>query len=176
MDNDWQIELLEGQAEWIERYSSVTLPAWLEECLPTRESEDYSRARDALLRARYSRWLELVESYEDDPEDFVNSFNFVSRHPAFWTRRADEPTYSWKTSEHHLKLWFQVSTDARGNTQFLFETGGHVEPHYLDTYHDTRLDTVSSSYEEGIVKLANSTRKLFNSDGTARVGFEVRRV
>lgn len=127
----------------------------------------------ALLKSSYKTWLEdHYPSYKGNPNSIQDAYEFISNHPAFWTRRDGEATLDWETSEYMQHLWHGLSTDSGGKCAWMVEGGGHVEPDYTTHYHDLRLDAYGETFEEAIVNFAALVDKFFHIDGTPREGVE----
>lgn len=129
--------------------------------------------RVAILKSSYKEWLENVyPAYKRDPSNLLKAYYFVSNHPAFWTRRTGEPTFSWDTSGYVRKIWHGLSTDSEGRPVWMLEGGGHVEPEYTSHYHDLRLDAYGETFEVAVVNFAALVDKFFNIDGTPKEDVE----
>jgi len=127
-----------------------------------------SESHEELLKHDYGIWLEktLVE-YEEDPADWVKSYNFLKFHPLFWYRAKDEKTFDWGTDEGFNNLMHAVYTH-EDELVVRLEHGGHVETTYTSFYLDDRLTVRTKTFEEGYVALAANVHKYYAPDGMER--------
>lgn len=130
--------------------------------------------RRKILSEGYSDFLEAAQNYEEDP-NFVTAWNFIDRHPAFWTAHdIDAFPFSWNQSGHMSHVRIDVYNDDDGAPRVLIETGGHVEKAdsankaYSMHYGDWRLDVVGETYEDAVLQLAKRVALAFNPDGSDR--------
>ena len=131
--------------------------------------------RDAeyIAKANYYEFLELTNNYEKNSTNFKTCFYWLDAHPAFWSR-TETDVNRWRTS-NNSHICVDVTLDEAGNTVVMLEYGGAVEPERTHHYHDFRLDTYTSTYEEGIVALAALVHKFFNVDGSERENVEYKK-
>lgn len=120
---------------------------------------------DGLERA-YAYSQDCAKTYEAEPNSFLNSYNFLDAHPAFWTTRHGD--FDWDTAGHGQRIDHMVMKDDAGNVVIALETGAHVEPAMDSHYHDYRLDVYAATFEEAYVKLAAAVHKFFAPDGEDR--------
>lgn len=122
------------------------------------------------MKEDYLRWLdEIVVQYESNPNDFLNSHNFLSYHPAFWVRDKNEKTFNWEMDFGLDKLAINVWADEETGLPVVFlEHGLHVEPEYIRHYHDDRIFSRSDTYEGAIVVMARRVHKTYDVDGVER--------
>lgn len=130
---------------------------------------DYDRL--GVLENSYSIFLELAEKYHNNPSDFFLSYNFVTSHPAFWTRRDEEKTFDWN-GDYSQNVWMSPIKGEDGNIVWMLEAGSHIEPDYTSHYHDLRLDVYAPTVEDGYIQLAALVSKFFYDDGSAKENVE----
>lgn len=125
------------------------------------------------LMHKYNNFLKISEAYEKTPQDFMLSYSFIDSHPAFWIKEehyikdATDKTFHWDKN-YAQKVWVCPTTDDEGNTVWMLEAGAHIEPEYVDHYHDYRLDVWEPTIEQAYIKLAENVSKFFNTDGTEK--------
>lgn len=124
---------------------------------------------EALAKYDYMHYLFTVERYLSDPTDFLNSWEFFTRHPAFWTRHKPD-TDQWNKT--YSTFWMDITTRKDGSICFMFEAGSGVGEERTMHYHDLRLDVYANSYEDGIIQLAALTHKFFTLHGEERENVE----
>lgn len=137
-----------------------------------------------ILENFYSSWITFAENeYLQHTDDFLCSYYFVDRHPAFWTR---DKAYAekakgkvgwhdhWTTTGHTKRINHSVvfSENSPTRVSFNVETGPHISPEYVMHSCDLRLEVYGESYEEAIIKLAEKIHKFYNLDGSARENVE----
>lgn len=105
----------------------------------------------------------LIREWRKDKTDFRASYAMLDRHPAFWQRRDENPTFYWYTSDHVQGFWHALSDDG-----MMMETGSHVEPEFTSRYHDLRLDTYGKTFEDCIIATAALVDKFYREDGVER--------
>lgn len=125
------------------------------------------------LERSYSYFLSTQKKYEAEPQSFVNCWQFIDSHPAFWTcpDLKDYP-WSWNTEGYCSKLRQWVSINSEGKTVVTLEGGGHVpvashsgKSAYTEHYGDWRLEVNAETFEEAIIELAYRVTKSFNNEG-----------
>ena len=121
-----------------------------------------------VVEENFANSLAAIREWRENKDDFKASYCMLDDHPAFWTRHKAEPTYDWSNRGNVSdKFWFAPSTSG-----MMMECGAHIAPDYTDTYHDLRLDTYGTSFEDCIIQTAALVDKFFHSDGTERGGAE----
>lgn len=127
---------------------------------------------DALARTLQSFINIEVKDYREDPSDFMNAYDFIDRHPAFWTKMtphdAENKTLDWNTAGYASKIWAVPSRLKDGRIGWMMEGGSHVGPEYVSHYHDLRLDVYGDSIEDCYIQLAAKLDKFFDIDGSER--------
>lgn len=121
-----------------------------------------------LLKSSYKAFLDLNEEYLANPNDWVTAYNWLSQHPAFWTRRDVESTFHWVTDNGLGSAWTRVGRNNEGKTVIMFEHGAHTTPDYTQHYHDVWMDCYEETFEQTYVKFAELVNKFFHTDGTER--------
>lgn len=122
-----------------------------------------------LLKYAYLQTQKHAQSYQEDPEDWYNAYQFVNSHPAFWTfdpKRGEH--MGWDTEGAKTHLWSHVERDETGQNTVMLELGGHVLPECAYTYRDDRLDVYAHNFEDAYVKLARLVDNYFNPDGSEK--------
>jgi len=132
-------------------------------------------------------WAKAVKNYENDPNDFYHSYEFLSLHPANIRRfpREDmagtpEPWFEENLSIAVVKVDPKTKRiETKGNTEtnvwlewgpYEEESESHSDPCAPEggTHtHDPRTDTGGRTFEEAMVNLANNVYHLYG--GHARV-------
>lgn len=115
-------------------------------------------------KSNYLGWLELAVEYEKDPGNFVLAYHYAKGHPAFWTRNGKDSN-DWVTDRD---LYTIVHQGEKGEVTVGFEDGQAVPPERVMHYHDIRLDSWGSTFEEAYIDLANKIYTYFEVDGTER--------
>lgn len=118
----------------------------------------------------YLSFLNLTVEYENNPKSFVTAYNWLDKHPAFWSRYKVESLHWSENSNRHI--WCGVTTNKKGKTVIMLEHGAAVEPERTSHYHDLRLDVNAKTYEKAIIKLAVLVHKFFHVDGSERKNVE----
>lgn len=120
-----------------------------------------------LVEVHYSKAIERIRRWRESKDDFRASYAMLDTHPVFWRRRKEEPTFTWQDSGLVLNFWHGLSDEG-----MMMEAGAHTDPDFTETYHDLRLDTYGTSYEDCIIQTAALVDKFFHEDGTKREGVE----
>jgi hypothetical protein len=123
-----------------------------------------------LAKGRYHKFLESTLRYEKNPDNFRTAWNWLDRHPAFWSHRSEDDFY-WST-ENNSRIWMGVSANREGNTVIMLEHGAAVRDSRTHHYHDLRLDIYAPTYEEAIIQLAAKVYQFFEVDGSERKDVE----
>jgi hypothetical protein len=130
------------------------------------------------MKRRYKAFLQTAKEYKKNPKDFYTAYTFLSEHPIFWHRTVENPNH-WVTDNGLDSMWtFVTKTKTKKGklkTVVLLEHGPYLDTEaegkqYTNVIpcHDIRLDTVASSYEKAIIKLAARVHKSYKKDGTER--------
>lgn len=124
---------------------------------------------DSLVE-EYEEFLQVAKEYDNNSNDFVNSYKFVNQHPAFWVRGTNEKTFDWATASHaeygKAKLTLSMIKKDDKPHFWCIETGQHQDPEYIYRYLDPRLESHGDTVEEAFITLASLIKKFFNNDGT----------
>ena len=152
------------------------------------------RDRLGLIEYVWHNFQKLDLQWRRKP-NFLNSYNWLNGHPAFWVRASNHfdktiNPWEWKTNGF-LRDGKAVHLDVMehdGDAVFAFEAGAHVpdgrewiaedNTHIIITgvyqthYRDLRMDVYADSYEDGIIKLAVLVDKFFNIDGSEKENVE----
>lgn len=115
----------------------------------------------------YYSFLRTAKEFILNPDNVVNAWHFINTHPAFWYRYQENRPNSWATEDGHHSVWVYPTYNKDGIV-VMMEHGGTVAPHYLNHYHDFRLDVWGTSFEDAYIQLAKKTHKFFNLDGSER--------
>ena len=142
------------------------LPQWLTDNLPELETDDHREDMQDLEQA-YLVGIQNILAWRDNKDDFVASYRMLDTHPTFWVRNTPEKTLEWKTIGHVQGFWHALS-----RTGMVMECGSHVPDTYGYHYHNLRLDTYGTSYEDCIVKTAALVDRFFHEDGIEREDVE----
>lgn len=119
-----------------------------------------------MLQADFHEAVCNIRRWRENPS-LDNAYWMLDTHPAFWSRRTDEPTWDWEASGHMQRVWFAPT----GGGGWTMETGGHTED-MTSHFHDLRLDVYSDTFENCILKMAELVDKFFHEDGNEREGVE----
>lgn len=152
-DHDWAVQFIN---------KNVPLPSFMEE---TPEEWDTEVETEWLFKGQLMRYLQIYDSYLQNPNDFVNAWKFVDHHPALWYKTRNQ----WVTSSLVETLTVEVARTKNGNPVIMVEGGTSVRPNRTSHYHDLRLDVNAETYEKAIVGFAARLHKFFNLDGSKRV-------
>lgn len=133
-------------------------------------SHDGQRQRG--LERAYTDSKESIARYRFDPESFFNSWQFIDRHPAFWTSfDFGKHPWHWETEGYCSKLR-QFVAIKDGELKIYLEAGGHVELDLQDNgkpfsehYMDWRLHADGANFEEAIIDLARRVSWAFSDQG-----------
>ena len=117
-----------------------------------------------LLQYWMDSFQETNAKYLENPHDWVQAYNWLDLHPAFWTH---ESGFHWNNSNGLSEIYTSVWRDSN-KTYVTFEHGSHVPPKYDHFYHDLRLDVVAENFENAYVKLAKKVDEHFDSFGVER--------
>lgn len=144
-----------------------------------RSVSDYPRQQ----RYRTKRWAQIVEQFEQEPDDLYRAWSYISEHPLFYASR--QPGSStphekylvtgrahWEGMEVSVvqvdPKTGRISSDKSRNTQtrVWYEVFPTMWPALSNTSraHDWKLDNGGSSWEECVVQLAREIHKLYGND------------
>lgn len=112
-----------------------------------------------MLQNDYHQAVENIETFRAD-NNAASAFDMLDTHPAFWTRRAAEPTWDWQTNGHMQDIWFAPTGGG-----WTMEAGGHTDD-FTSKFHDLRLDVYGNTFNDALIELAQKVDKFFNVDGT----------
>lgn len=122
-----------------------------------------------MLKYEYATWVQDTHpTWLKNQNDWVEAYNWLQKHPAFWYRNTKEKTFDWGQSEGLKTAWVYPYRDQKKKIHVLMEHGAHVEPEYKSHYHDMRLDVRAKTVEKAYILLAKKVNKFFNPDGTER--------
>lgn len=117
------------------------------------------RNDNASLEALEDAFFEHVEHYKrynENPNDFMNAYEYIDTHVALWTRmEPDAPIADqfWETDERLSKA--SIYPYRRGSSySFQIEFGETAPPEHTHTYFDPTLSDQAPSYEELVIAAA----------------------
>jgi hypothetical protein len=124
-----------------------------------------------IFKHDYRNWVsELSFEYNANPDNFVTAHHWLSRHPAFWTKKGEDAFANWETNggmdEVSVKVWWDEDENA---PLVLLETGAHVTPEYTYCRRDDKLSSYAATYEAAVIELARKVNELYDMDGDARI-------
>lgn len=143
--------------------------------IKSKEEQNFSRAlmshtdeeKIESLEESYVEFLKIAEKYENNREDFMTCYEFVDSHPAFWHKISTKEKFYWETYGYCQKIWsYPMSNEDNNTFYWSLEAGMHVEPEYVEHYHDWRIDSSGETIEKAYIKLAKNVYKYYNLDGT----------
>lgn len=141
---------------------------------------DYGSSEVSLAEV-YDEFIKTThKKYKAKPKDFYRAYEWLRLHPAFWhiTGNPESGMFYWETDDGLKDIWHTVYT-AEGKVRHLLEHGSYMDnevnvkgdqvnlPCRVSS-HDFLLDTVASTYEEAIIKLAKRVYKIYRKDGSYR--------
>lgn len=144
----------------------TNLPQWFKEVI----NLDNSQLVEDSLQA-FEKSAIYAQNYKEDPTNFVDAYQFIQSHPAFWWRDEVDPNAEWHTNNYTNRVW----TEALGASdayQWALEAGRSVEGDHTHHYHDLRLDVYGIPLENAYIKLAAIVIQVFKDDGTERENIE----
>lgn len=128
-----------------------------------------TQSRLQMLKYEYAVWTkETHPTWLKNQNDWVEAYNWLQHHPAFWYRNTEDKTFNWGMDEGLKSVWQFAYRDKKKNSYVGMEHGTHVEPEYKYHYHDVRLDVTAKTFEKAYILLAKKVNKFFNPDGTER--------
>lgn len=140
----------------------TALPQWLKQVINLDNTKLVSGLENDLKRS-----LTIAQSYRSDPDNFVDAYQYVQSHPAFWWRDDSDLDSSWHTNNYIEKIWAEHLRSAE-DYQWALEAGRSVENNYTYHYHDLRLDSYGLPLEEAYVSLAEKLYQIFDDYGIER--------
>lgn len=118
----------------------------------------------------------IYPRYLNNPDSFVASYDFLSKHPAFWIReRAYESISKQHWITESLLSRHSIVPEEVGNTLqpvFRVELGGSASPEHTTTYFDEELSLKAPSYEQAVIEAAAMIEKYFWVTGEIRLELE----
>jgi len=133
------------------------------------------------LERRYQFFKNTVlKDYDENPEDFLAAYEFISKHPAFWTRRfgkerAGRKRYvNWHTDKGIGAINANPCRDLDSPSSgydWVIRGGHHVEhdhpeaPAYTSHYDNYYLASMGKTYEEAFIRFAKNARRYLPIDG-----------
>lgn len=144
----------------------TTLPQWLQRTINLDNEELVNNLEEA-----FSQSLKYAQNYREDPTNFVDAYQLVKSHPAFWWRDECDPDSPWHTNDYDKRVWVEALGDS-ADYKWALEAGRSVEGDHTHHYHDLRLDVYGIPLEEAYIKLANIVYQVFKEDGTERENIE----
>jgi len=142
------------------------LPEWIKEVINFDNKELVSSLQQA-----FDKSAVYTQNYKEEPTNFVDAYQFINYHPAFWWRDSVDPDAQWHTDNYASRVW----TEALGSAddyQWALEAGRSVEGDHTHHYHDLRLDVYGIPLETAYIKLAAIVIQVFEDDGTERENIE----
>lgn len=116
----------------------------------------------------FLRFLYTATKYLENPNDFLNAWEFLDTHPYGWYR-LNKDTTDWIMNELVSRMGVAPYLDDKTQTVvFMVESGATYPPERTNRYHDLRLDVYAPSYEQGIIDMAAKVHKFFYLDGSER--------
>ena len=121
-----------------------------------------------LYENSYRRFLDLDKRREENPDDSLIAYDWLSHHPAFWWQRDGH----WMLDNGIDELYVCVSS-TDGHRYVLIEGGGTIRENTVygpfgSHYHDIRLDVVGTSLDDAYVKHAKKVYEHFDKEGNER--------
>jgi hypothetical protein len=125
----------------------------------------------------------IAKGYRKDKKNFYRAYNFLTYHPLFWKIEGDinrHGSLTWNINEGLEDAWHTVYKGKNRKVVHLLEIGEYlseeIEYYNGETIlipsriprHDAILDSVGSTYEEVIIRLAGRVNKFYNSSGILR--------
>lgn len=109
---------LSSKARETLEYSDKNFPITeLSRGIKIRVEEKTDMIRYNTLAITFREWIKTYDIYENNPKDFNNAFNFVNNHPAFWTKKTEEPSFEWNTTGIAQEIiTFPILQDDRPHT------------------------------------------------------------
>lgn len=99
------------------------------------------------LEERYQQWLNKVTKYENDPQDFMSSYDFVNNHITLWEQAYADNPFSWKPNSNLIFVHPYEDDSSKGiKWMILFGPNNQVS---------------DQSIEKAYIKLA---KKLYDGD------------
>lgn len=130
------------------------------------------------LENNYAYFLELNEKYLTNPEDWVNAYQWVQHHPAFYHRNIAFPEY-WIMDDGWNNAYIYVDKDEDGKSRVLLEHGewlpsinkkGETYCHTVPS-HDYRLDVEAETFEEAYVLFAHNVNNIYDIKGMEKENY-----
>lgn len=140
-----------------------------------------SRTKDIkYLESKFTNWYEIVDAYDNDPEEFIKSYRFIHSHPILWVK-SDRGPFSWETSEWAVNAEAYASSDKDSGSYWLVEVFEHInydslrleasglkpEEGYLKTYgHNPEMSACANNINDAYIEVAKKIRSHYPLDGT----------
>lgn len=128
---------------------------------------DHNIGTIEMLKDFYNEWVnEINPKYQKHPNDWFLAYEWLTNHPAFWTREYDTlGQSSWVTDEGIETTHSFVYQ--KGRKKFIcIETGSHVAPEYKMRYLDLELTVQEKTFEKAYVELAKRINAQYQIDGS----------
>lgn len=130
-----------------------------------------TRRRERLVRT-YQEFLNEVDTaYRNDPNNWALAYEWLDRHPAFWTRNSTEEPFFWNTDQG-LKNSHNVIYSRHNPVVIIIEHGASSGPDYTQNFLDFKLTAQGRTFEDAYVALAKLVDQFYHTDGTEREGVE----
>lgn len=122
-----------------------------------------------LIKFTYWEFLQLNEKYQNDPENFVLAYHWLTAHPAFYYRTAKHRNW-WVQELGVDEVTPTVYIDKDGKTVVALDHGTKVSEQRIgsDRYLDYRLESRAPTFEEAYIKLAKAVNTHFTIEGEDR--------
>lgn len=118
----------------------------------------------SILRDDLINSINSVRKWRNNKDSFRHSYFMLDSHPAFWKIHwHSEKDFSWSTDQKIQGFWHAVG----GDKGFMMECGSHT-PDLQSRYHDHRLDTWGTSFEDCIIQTATLVDMYFHENGDDR--------
>lgn len=127
-----------------------------------------SEERDVfILKLQYYNFLRFTNEYRSDREDWVNAFQWLQGHPAFWHVHPDLP-FRWITDHGLAEIRATVGYREDGTTFVTVHHGPYVGVPRSRHTHDRSLDCTGMDFEDAFVKFAKIIDERYHLDGGLR--------
>lgn len=145
---------------------TTTLPQWLQEVINLDNMELVKSLEQALIQS-----YQYAQNYREDPSNFIDAYQYIQSHPAFWWRDNADPDSPWYTNDYIQQVWAEHLGKA-SDYQWALEAGRSVEGDHTHHYHDLRLDVYGIPLEQAYVNLANKVNQVFYDNGVEKENIE----
>ncbi|MBC9705998.1 MAG: hypothetical protein H9W81_13700 [Enterococcus sp.] len=131
-------------------------------------------ANEELMSVAYAYYQFLVAArkWYQNPADFFASYDFLTRHPAFWhLEKSTNPVIgdSWVTDDGLTDLTiFTFVREADGKHYVGLEAGGVVRPENTRFWRNDGMDIFAPTMDQAYIDLAAALDKQYDLAGNAR--------